>query len=684
MNTLAATRTPQTQPAEANNDFQQFLSAYGIELSPQQQRAAATVYGPTLLTAVPGSGKTTTLTARLGYMIRRCGINPSRICALTFTNAAANDMKKRFIELFDSNGTNDGEGITFATINSLASRIYHYECKKVKGTSPRNVADAKTIYGIAREILKPSAEEKKDSPSPSESEIKEALTLISKIKNELVVNDRRRRSNWSDGDLALLDAYERKMRERNVIDFDDQLVFAFDIIRKGEETARHFREKYQYWSIDEAQDCSRLQHALLYLLSGKAGNLFMVGDEDQSIYGFRGASPSLMLGFDTRYANPLTLKMEINYRSGKSIVRAADAFAKRMDNRIDKNMVAARSDEGAIKIIDVTSEGNRSKTITDILKDSPSATVLFRDNDSAIPLVDTLLRSNVPFSVKKRDKVAFFSEKTVEDATAFLNLSLNPRDVESFKQIYYKANCYVGKDEADRAIRSSKKSGRPITDELIAIYSKNSKGDNRASAGQNLANLIKAVAKARMPKDAIATLLSKGYGNYLREKSISDSKVKILECLAAKERTVPGFLRRLEELAQEIENHVGEPAPGAATVTTCHASKGLEFDTVIIADAYDGHFPSTKKTDVSPEEQLQEERRLFYVAMTRAKNQLYLLRTAGEKTSFIDEVSLTETGQDNPASPAKARPSLESLTTDYQGSKPTEIDFGKPIGKEMW
>ena len=161
MNTLAATRTPQTQPAEANNDFQQFLSAYGIELSPQQQRAAATVYGPTLLTAVPGSGKTTTLTARLGYMIRRCGINPSRICALTFTNAAANDMKKRFIELFDSNGTNDGEGITFATINSLASRIYHYECKKVKGTSPRNVADAKTIYGIAREILKPSAEEKR-------------------------------------------------------------------------------------------------------------------------------------------------------------------------------------------------------------------------------------------------------------------------------------------------------------------------------------------------------------------------------------------------------------------------------------------------------------------------------------------------------------------------------------------
>ena len=160
--------------------------------------------------------------------------------------------------------------------------------------------------------------------------------------------------------------------------------------------------------------------------------------------------------------------------------------------------------------------------------------------------------------------------------------------------------------------------------------------------------------------------------------------MKILECLAAKERTVPGFLRRLEELAQEIENHVGEPAPGAATITTCHASKGLEFDTVIIADAYDGHFPSTKKTDVSPEEQLQEERRLFYVAMTRAKNQLYLLRTAGEKTSFIDEVSLTETGQDNPASPAKARPSLESLTTDYQGSKPTEIDFGKPIGKEMW
>lgn len=199
------------------------------------------------------------------------------------------------------------------------------------------------------------------------------------------MNDRRRRSNWSDSDLALLDAYERKMRERNVIDFDDQLVFAFDIIRKGEETARHFREKYQYWSIDEAQDCSRLQHALLYLLSGKAGNLFMVGDEDQSIYGFRGASPSLMLGFDTRYANPLTLKMEINYRSGKSIVRAADAFAKRMDNRIDKNMVAARSDEGAIKIIDVTSEGNRSKTIADILKDSPSATVLFRDNDSAIP-----------------------------------------------------------------------------------------------------------------------------------------------------------------------------------------------------------------------------------------------------------------------------------------------------------
>lgn len=390
-----------------------------------------------------------------------------------------------------------------------------------------------------------------------------------------------------------------------------------------------------------------------------------------------------MPGFDTRYASPLTLKMEINYRSGKSIVRAADAFAKRMDNRIDKNMVAARSDEGAIKIVDVTSEGNRSKTITDILKDSPSAAVLFHDNDSAIPLIDTMLRSNVPFSVKKKDEVTFFTERTVEDVTAFLKLSLDPRDAESFERIYGKANCYVGKDEVDRAIRSSKKSDRPITDELIAIYSKNDKGDNRASAGQNFANLIKAVAKARMPKDAIATLRSKGYGDYLREKSISDSKAKILECLAAKERTVAGFLKRLEKLEQEIANHAGAPAPGAATITTCHASKGLEFDTVIIADAYDGHFPSTKKTDVSPEEQLQEERRLFYVAITRAKSQLYLLRTAGEKTTFIDEVSLTETGHDSPASPAKARPSLESLTTGYRGSKPTEIDCGKPIGKKM-
>lgn len=225
MSTLAAARTPQTQPAEANRDFQQFLSAYGIKLSPQQQRAAATVYGPTLLTAVPGSGKTTTFTARLGYMTLRCDIDPSRICALTFTKAAAADMEKRFVKLFGSNGANDGKGITFATINSLALAIYHYECEKVRRTAPREVADAKTIYGIAREILKPSAEDKKDSPSPSESEIKEDLTLISKMKNELVVNDRRRRSNWSDSNLALLDAYELKMRERNVIDFDDQLVF---------------------------------------------------------------------------------------------------------------------------------------------------------------------------------------------------------------------------------------------------------------------------------------------------------------------------------------------------------------------------------------------------------------------------------------------------------------------------
>ena len=651
-----------------------FIKQYAAGLNPQQLAAVQAVHGPVLLLAVPGSGKTTVLVTRLGYMVLCCDVPPAQILTMTYTVAATHEMRGRFAARF---GAELAGQMTFRTINGLSAVILQYYSR---------------VYGRRQpELL----------TNEGDSTLKELRTAITYIKNMALADEE---IEGLETDLAnlpeLYRRYQAALKRAGQMDYDDQMVFALQILRAAPPVLAYFQQRYKYFCVDESQDTSKIQHEIIRLLAGRSLNLFMVGDEDQSIYGFRAAYPQALMDFEQVYPGAQVLLMEENYRSSEEIVAAANAFVARSRYRRPKTLRATQGAQCPIEIRRITRREEQIDWLFEEARRGGGETaVLFRNNESALPLVDLCERRGVPYRFKKAD-LTFFTHKIVLDAVDFLRFAYEPANGERFLRLYYKFGLALSRQRALAACGASARTGRPILEELIR--DSETKTRMRESLGDIYA------AFKRIPQLNAADALDAvrhgcGYGAYLNQKGMDTGKLAILEMLAEQESNALRLLDRLEELRMLIAAKADVNSDVPFVLSTIHSCKGLEYDRVVLLDAFDGVLPAKPEICCrTPEDtrQYEEDRRLFYVAMTRARHKLVLFDCKTMPSVFVQEVifNLPESraerelakaetnralGRNKPAVAGPALPPVDVAAVTRVGAAVQHAVFGRGVVTEF-
>lgn len=611
-----------------------FEKEYMSRFNAQQRKAVRQVDGPILLLAVPGSGKTTVLVTRLGYMALCCEIKPEEILTVTYTVAATGDMRARCAEHF---GEDLAKQFEFRTINSICAKIIQYYGRQYDRSPFALVSDEKQITALLSAVYQEVQRE-----YPTESDLKSVRTLITYIKNMMLTDEEvRQLAAKLEEPINIAEIYQkycRAMRENQWMDYDDQMIYAYRMLCKHPQILRHFQQRYRYFCVDEAQDTSKIQHAILALLASASGNLFMVGDEDQSIYGFRAAYPQALLDFEQDHPGAKVLLMEENFRSDAGIVQAADRFIQKNTFRHVKRMKAARGSSASVREIPLRSRGQQYTYLAKVAADCDRQTaVLYRDNECALPLIDLLERNGIDYRMRQME-MTFFSHRIVSDLTCVLRLAIDPYDTEAFLQVYYKLGTYIKKADARYIAELSRQRHMPVLDAALECGRLNA----HALAGtKTLRTHLRNMLNERADKALYRITEYLGYTDYLTRSGINgENKLAILRTLASREASPATFLARMEALQKIIQQKETNP-DCQIYLSTIHASKGLEYDTVYLMDVIDGILPeqvpaSQRFASKKEKEIYEEERRLFYVGVTRAKNRLYLF-TANRKSTFCED-----------------------------------------------
>ncbi len=605
--------------------FFKLLRQKGIEFQPSQYKALTSDGRALLLLAVPGSGKTTVLVSRIAFLILCRAVSPSRILTMTFSREAARDMDQRYQELF---GELSREQPRFSTIHSFCYRVMGYYAKTYRRQMPKLLADAGqeiSRTGLIREIYR---EVTGEFLSAQDDLLERLLNRISLSKNLLLTPEERQElDKETEAFSDIYTAYEKKKQSLGLMDFDDMLTYSLSILKKCRPVRDYFEGAYDYLLIDEAQDTSKSQYEIISLLA-KRMKLFVVGDEDQCIYSFRGAYPQGLLRFPKDYPGAEILKLEQNYRSKGKIVARANEFIKGNQNRYEKEMFTLQRGEGEIlfqKLSDYRLQGEETVKELKSLLPGETAAVLYRNHESMIPVVDRLEREGIPYYTREK-QVKFFSHFVVRDILAFFTLSYDPCNLDAFEQIYYKCLC----------------------SKMVLIYVKHQIGKYRSvfeaaadapEASPFLREKWKRCDKAlsrlrhRSPLTAIGIIEEKlGYREYLHKRANASFanttlKLSILKTVAAPLETLEEFAHRMAFLEQRCSSGSSAKTKCTVTLSTLHSCKGLEFDTVILLDCVEGILPSedaAKEFSLEHPEELEGEARLFYVGITRAKRRLVI------------------------------------------------------------
>ena len=426
------------------------------KLNDQQKSAVLHKEGPAIILAVPGAGKTTVLIARTANLILNHAVNPRNILSITFSKASAHDMKDRFISMF---GPSTGNNISFSTIHSFAFLLIREYAREnaltlnlIEGSNS-NVSKSRLIKDIYRQV---------NNAFLTEDKLEELLNTIGFVKNMMIdVSDFEDHDNFKIKNFdKIFSAYENYKKENNLIDFDDMLTMSFDILRENPSILKKYQDRYEYVQVDEGQDTSKIQNEIIKLISSKNNNLFIVADDDQSIYGFRGAYPEELLVFEKKYPNAKVFFMEQNYRSTKNIVSVCDSFIKQNQKRYKKNLFTENESVNPVTITKLKRQEDQYEYILDEIKKTMNyaeTAILFRNNISAISIIDYLDKHNIPIYMKDT-KMHFFNHWVVLDIISFFNLAMDEGDQRSFEKIYYKMNAYISKIALNFVITSSTES----------------------------------------------------------------------------------------------------------------------------------------------------------------------------------------------------------------------------------
>ena len=614
-------------------------------LNNKQKEAVLELEGPCLIIAGAGSGKTKVLTHKIAYMIAN-NIKPWNILAITFTNKAANEMKERAEKLVGDTA----KDIWMGTFHSICVRILRKYIDRIGFRSDFVIFDTSDQRTLIKECLKSLQIDDKLFTDRS------VLAEISNGKNEMLDPDEYNKKYAGDFRKEkigiIYELYQKRLKENNAIDFDDIINFTIKILTDNPDVLEYYTEKFKYILVDEYQDTNKAQFTLVSLLASRYGNITAVGDNDQGIYSFRGADITNILNFEKDFPGTKIIKLEQNYRCTGNILKAANAVIKHNENKFDKKLWT-ENDEGEVPCIYCGEDEYDEATyivqeIAHLKREeyykNSDFTILYRMNAQSRAIEDILRREDIPYKIIGGLK--FYERKEIKDIIAYLRLIQNTSDNLSLKRIINEPKRGIGKTSLDKIQDISERTGISMYDIIknAPEYDLNRVAANSKEFIDQIENLKKEKEKLSISELIKQTLKTTGYTKALEVENTVEAETRIQnleEFLTvaiefeeeSADNTLAEFLEGIT-LSSDIDGM--EDSEDSVTLMTLHSAKGLEFPVVFLVGMEEGIFPGYKS--IGEPKELEEERRLFYVGITRAKQYLYLTcarhRTIFGSTSY--------------------------------------------------
>lgn len=596
-----------------------------MKLNSTQIDAINHIDGPALILAVPGSGKTTVIIHRVNRLINQHDVNPERILSITFSKASAVDMSRRYSKIFP----NDGIRPEFSTIHAFCFRIIRDYSRKKKITYRLIEDEGQPFnkYKILKEIYQSLY-----SSVITEEKMEAFLSYYGYVKNMMLQPDalnKTKRIETSEF-TQMYRLYEETKHKNRLLDFDDLLTMSHQLLVDNPKALEYYRRKYDHIQLDEGQDTSRIQLELLKLLAAPRDNIFIVADDDQSIYGFRGAYPQGLLDFKGSYPMGKVFYMEKNYRSSRNIVNLSNSFISQNKSRYVKDVSTDNPYSRAVQVVRFRNVEDQYSYILKSINKYPQSkvAVLYRNNLSALGLMNYLEKHNTQFYMRDV-KLKFFNHWLVKDIYAFMELALDGSSVEVFEQIFYKMKGYISRKMLNWL--KGRNIERNVFKELLKYP-----GMSEFYRKQFLELELDFKKLQKMtPAKALRYIRTHlNYDGYIHENSLRfgytfeqlKEMLYHMELIAAQTGNYIKFKERMDSLRELMM--ASSKNWCNLTLSTVHSAKGLEFDNVFIIDLVNRSFPSAASVEAMEEGDhslLEEERRLFYVGMTRAKTSLDLL-----------------------------------------------------------
>ena len=630
-------------------------------LNPAQREAVLHYEGPLLVIAGAGSGKTRVLTTRIARLVEHHGVDPSRILAVTFTNKAAGEMRERIARLVKI----DLKGMWCGTFHAIGARMLRAHAARVGRTPSFTIYDEDDTLGLVKRVME------RVGVSPKQGTPRSIVSLISDAKNALVTPAEYQQVAMDPLSRAAAAVYvelEGALRSANAVTFDDLLVLPVQILRENPDILERYSQKFQFILVDEYQDTNRAQFQFIKLLGKGHGNVSVVGDDDQSIYGWRGADIRNILDFEKEFASAKVVRLEENYRSTPKILEVANAAISANISRRGKTLRATRPGGEQVTLYATLDERDEADMVVDEIRSRQSLekrelrdfAVLYRTNSQSRAIEDSLRKNAMPYRIV--GAVRFYDRREIRDLMSYLKLIANPNDDEAFRRAVSVPRRKLG----DTTIEALSEIARRAKISMLAAASEaellsGMRGAQQAGLAEfaSLINRMRERAKEASVDELLRELVDAiRYGDYLMADSPETARdrsenVSALIDGAAETVVEEGGevgLTPLDHFLQRAMLVAGvdtlDPNADAVTLMTLHNAKGLEFPVVFITGLEDGLFPLSQSFD--DPDKLEEERRLFYVGITRAENKLFMSfaetrRRNGElmmsiKSRFLKEI----------------------------------------------
>lgn len=607
-------------------------------LNSQQLEAVLTTEGPLLILAGAGSGKTNVLVHRIAYLIEECNVSPYNILAITFTNKAANEMRDRIIGMIGEKGS----CIWARTFHSACLQILRFEVEYTDLKDNFGIYDTSDQLSIVKRILKQRNIDA-DVLKPSS-----VLNGISKIKNKFFdLNEGLKRvaetGTLPEIVIGVIEEYQATLKENNAIDFDDILCMVVKLFKTHPEVLERYQDRFQYIMVDEYQDTNKIQYELIHLLAAKYENICVVGDDDQSIYEWRGADVQNILSFEKDHKNAKIIKLEENYRSTKKILHLANAVIANNETRKEKALWTQNEEGEPIVYYEADDDRDEGHFIVRQIKDIMNKSdyqygdfaVLIRTSSQFRSLEEVFLKNGVPYRIY--GGIKFFQRKEIKDILAYLSVLANPNDSVNMKRIINIPKRGIGEQTWNKILAF--KAEHPeltlvdvLTDPMLKT---SAKVKNALKAFNTFIENGRIVASEQEMEPLLNYIIKEsGYINHLYdsdpvaadltmdniEEFLSIAKEFDLREMDYEDRNLSGFL---EEIALYTDLDQSAEGVDSVSLMTMHSSKGLEFPVVFVAGFEENLFPHIRAKE---EKGLEEERRLCYVAFTRAEDMLFITR----------------------------------------------------------